>query len=82
MKIHVHKYMDLIFYLLEVDVSDKDEYPPDLKAATRAEYVNMIRQYKKDQEPKKPGCPLMLLAFLGVITFIGSGIVGTVLYIL
>jgi hypothetical protein len=40
-------------------MTDKNngEYPPDLKAATRAEYVTMVRMMTK--EKKGPGCPLM-----------------------
>lgn len=35
------------------------EYPRDLRTATRAEYVTMVRK------SRKPGCPLMIVSFVG-----------------
>lgn len=42
--------------------TDPEEYPADLKTATRAEYVTMIRTYNKDH--KGPGCPMLIMAYI------------------
>lgn len=55
-------------------MSTNGEYPPELKTATRAEYVTLVRQARKDQEPKKPGCPLLVLSFLLGVGAVGFGV--------
>ena len=54
----------------------KADYPPDLKSATRAEFVNSVRTIKKG-----PGCPLfastLIFSAIGLILVLGYA-VGTV----
>ena len=38
------------------------EYPRDLSAASKAEYVTMVRMLNKDKQKK--GCPLAVLTLL------------------
>ena len=37
-------------------MSENDDYPRDLRTATRAEYVTRIRMANKDRNGKKDGC--------------------------
>jgi hypothetical protein len=50
--------------------NEDNSYPKDLKQATRAEYVTMVRQANKDK--KKSGCPLALIVLVLWFSFISG----------
>lgn len=56
---------DLEKKLRELD-NQRDNYPPELKSATRAEFKTLVRTTKK----KGPGCPIFGSIFILVIGLI------------
>lgn len=43
------------------------DYPPDLLAARRAEYVTLARTTRRD---KKPGCRLLSVMTIGILSLV------------